>query len=139
MFYRPALCFGQDDVEALVAYSEAECGFNMAHDVLAGDLYLLESDYRLDSFSLGLLDKSKLRIIRNTFFARHGYEFRSKDLNTHFQSMPWYKPSNSYSDTMLTKIDKFNIEIVQSFEFIDIAQAPELEADDIVGLWHVSW
>lgn len=37
--------------------------------------------------------KGELKLIRNTFFAQHGYVFSDKDLDSYFRSFEWYIPN----------------------------------------------
>ena len=37
------------------------------------------------------LSKSQLRILRNAFYAREGYDFKSADLRELFSQFDWYK------------------------------------------------
>jgi hypothetical protein len=57
-----------------------------------------------------------LRLLRNTIFARKGRTFKSEVLQEHFARMPWYTPDPAYSDKLLTKTDKRNIELIRQVE-----------------------
>jgi hypothetical protein len=57
-----------------------------------------------------------LRLLRNTIFARRGRSFKSPVLQEHFARMPWYTPDPKYSDKLLTKTDKRNIELIRQVE-----------------------
>jgi hypothetical protein len=65
---------------------------------------------------LRLLSLRDLRLLRNTIFARRGRAFKSKVLQEHFARMPWYTPNPKYSDKLLTKTDKRNIELIRQVE-----------------------
>ncbi len=58
----------------------------------------------------------ELRIFRNEIFARHGYIFKSKDLNEHFSEKSWYEPKYDNVDKLLTDIDKKNIAFIKKQE-----------------------
>jgi hypothetical protein len=62
------------------------------------------------------IDVGRLRILRNTVFARHGRVFKSEDLREHFAKQPWYKPDPSYSDARLTPEDRVEIQLIQERE-----------------------
>lgn len=62
------------------------------------------------------LSRRDLSILRNTVYARRGRPFQSKDLRDYFSGTVWYKPAPSYSDALLTKIDRKNIKIIYSVE-----------------------
>ncbi len=58
-----------------------------------------------------------LRIIRNIFFAKHGFIFRTKYLKTFFVKYNWYKPQRENVDSLLLPDDKDNLELVQFFQY----------------------
>ena len=62
-----------------------------------------------------LADKSltELRFMRNEIFARHGYIFKSEDLNAYFSDKSWYSPIRSDVTKLLTEIDKYNIQLIK--------------------------
>ena len=60
------------------------------------------------------LNTDELRILRNFFYARHGYIFKSDDLRRYFASFDWYHPI-SHSVT-LNKIEKYNVDFIKKFE-----------------------
>lgn len=59
---------------------------------------------------------SDLRIMRNYIFARHGYKFKSKDLQDFFSQYSWYVPRYSDVSSSLNKIEKSNVETIKSWE-----------------------
>lgn len=66
---------------------------------------------KLQNKSLG-----ELRIIRNEIFARKGYIFNSEDLQKHFSVFDWYEPKYANVDSLLTDLDKKNIQTVLELE-----------------------
>lgn len=58
----------------------------------------------------------ELRILRNEIFARHGYIFKSDDLQNHFSEFDWYKPTKTDVNQFLTETDKANIELITKLE-----------------------
>ncbi|MEM8888377.1 MAG: YARHG domain-containing protein [Bacteroidota bacterium] len=77
-------------------------------------------DYRI--FTKEMLEEysvSELRILRNSIFARHGYRFKSKDLQAHFLAQSWYTESTKTQDSILKElnpIEKVNIQLIQEME-----------------------
>lgn len=61
-------------------------------------------------------DKAELRVMRNEIYARHGRTFQSSDLQNYFSQRPWYRQNTSYSDSLLSEVDKENVRIIQNFE-----------------------
>ena len=54
--------------------------------------------------------------MRNAVYARHGRSFKSVDLQSLWECYAWYKKNPNYSDDLLTETDKYNIEIIKSYE-----------------------
>jgi hypothetical protein len=71
---------------------------------------------RLNSADLAELAKPRLRLLRNTVYARYGRIFDSADLRAYFNRKSWYQPSYSYRDAMLTATDKANIATILAEE-----------------------
>ena len=73
-------------------------------------------DSKLIDADLKDLDKAQLRLMRNAVYARHGRTFKSVDLQSLWECYTWYKKNPNYNDSMLTDIDKYNIELIQKYE-----------------------
>lgn len=58
---------------------------------------------------------AELRVMRNEIFARRGRTFSSPDLNEYFAKKPWYRPDPSYTDAVLTDIDRENVKIIEEY------------------------
>lgn len=79
----------------------------------------IDYNHSLEGKSLG-----ELRILRNTVFALHGYDFESKDLSDYFWNLPWYqrirrdmeKTGKTYSDDMLSPEERAFIQRVLTKE-----------------------
>jgi hypothetical protein len=76
----------------------------------------IKLDQPLPEDILSRLSREQLRVLRNEIFARKGRQFDSLDLRELFSKQPWYKPRSDYSDNMLTKIDKENVDKILGFE-----------------------
>lgn len=72
-------------------------------------------DVFLDTSDLKGLSKDDLRLARNEIYARHGYVFKSKELQNYFGSQSWYEPNPSF-DGKMTEWEKHNIELIKSLE-----------------------
>ncbi len=73
-------------------------------------------DSKLTEADLKDLDKAQLRLMRNAVYARHGRTFKSVDLQSLWECYTWYKKNPNYSDSLLTDVDKYNIELIQKHE-----------------------
>ncbi|HXG65867.1 MAG TPA: protein kinase, partial [Blastocatellia bacterium] len=59
---------------------------------------------------------ANLRILRNAVYARHGRTFDSPELQSYFNSRPWYRPNPNYSDSSLTDNDRANVSLLKAAE-----------------------
>lgn len=57
-----------------------------------------------------------LRLMRNAMFAKHGYKFKSKDLQEYFANFSWYTPRYNDVNHLLNAVEKKNIATIQKFE-----------------------
>ncbi|ARF18029.1 YARHG domain-containing protein [Sporosarcina ureae] len=83
----------------------------------AHDYYILaDSEFsELTEMQLYGLSKSDLRLARNEIYARHGYVFKSADLQAYFDSQTWYVADESY-DGELTDVEQHNVTLIRSME-----------------------
>ncbi len=61
-------------------------------------------------------NKKELRLMRNEILARHGYRFKSRDLQEWFGQQFWYKPGNNNNAIKLNIIEQTNVQIIKSEE-----------------------
>jgi hypothetical protein len=99
-------------------------GFNLEREVI---LTFLHNDGNISQrelapYELFFLTSNQLRVMRNTFFARHGFVFSSMELQTIFEGFNidpgdrFYVPNPNFHEGMLTDIDRANIAIIQRLE-----------------------
>ena len=65
---------------------------------------------------LFFLSNDQLRLLRNAFYAIHGYDFKSQDLKEYFSGFSWYKPNPNFSESDFTEIEWKNIELIRQME-----------------------
>ena len=78
----------------------------------SSQMYLTDED-------VSALSAEQLRIARNEIYARHGYIFRSEDLQTYFSGKEWYSPSvlaDNFSDEMLSALELANLDLIKKYE-----------------------
>lgn len=84
------------------------------------DVSPLEDPSQLDHVirveQLSDLSRRDLRILRNTVYARHGRQFKSRLLQAYFDNMSWYQPDPAFTEKRLTKVDVTNIRLIKSVE-----------------------
>ncbi len=51
----------------------------------------------------------------NEIYARHGYIFKSSELNNYYSSMSWYTPNASFSFSNLNDIENYNIKLLSGY------------------------
>jgi hypothetical protein len=87
----------------------------------------------IPDIELMALNKSELRILRNTIYAKHGRIFTSSDLRNYFSRFDWYQPTLNNVDDKLTGIDKRNLENIIALE--NAQPNFNFTKEDIVGDW----
>jgi hypothetical protein len=68
-------------------------------------------------------------------YAKYGYIFDSQEFFEYFSLFNWYEPKYSDVDRFLTKIDKYNIQLLHMFEARN-EKLPNIIWDDPVGVWN---
>jgi len=62
------------------------------------------------------LNSWDLKIMRNEIFARHGYIFQTQDMINYFSQQSWYRPRYQNVMSLLSYIEKKNIEFIKKYE-----------------------
>ncbi len=65
---------------------------------------------------LRLLSLNQLRIFRNTFFARNGYDFGDGDLGRYFRHFRWYRPVTTSTAGLLNPVEEENVRLIRAEE-----------------------
>lgn len=65
---------------------------------------------------LRLLTLGQLRIFRNTFFARNGYDFGDTDLGRYFRRFRWYRPDTTSTAGLLNEVEEENVRLIRAEE-----------------------
>lgn len=60
--------------------------------------------------------KESLRLLRNLIYAKHGYKFKSDELNKLFSDFDWYKPNDNFSEDSFTYYETNLIKDIKRFE-----------------------
>lgn len=80
------------------------------------DYILSASNQRvMNDQDMASLSKGQLRLARNEIYARHGYIFKSKDLQKYFASKSWYHPDPAFKGA-LSEVEKQNVAILKAKE-----------------------
>ena len=73
------------------------------------------SKNKLTEKQLKNLNKLDLEIIKNTVYARHGYNFKNKTFRYFFEASDWYVPMSDNVDAELSPIEKENVALLNRF------------------------
>jgi len=73
---------------------------------------------------------SDLRILRNTIYAMHGFKFKSKDLQEHFQKFEWYSGTKDNVEHEFSKNEFLWIRVIAATE-----KANPPKPKDLIGHW----
>lgn len=79
------------------------------------------NDYDKELFDKRLLitlTKEQLRILRNMFYAKHGYSFKDNNLLEYFKNIPDfnYQINPNFSESDFNEIERKNIELIREME-----------------------
>lgn len=81
------------------------------------EFLLPESNGRiLESNELLGMTKVELRIARNEIYARYGWRFESEELADYFEGKAWYVACENVDDTVLSDVERTNIELITELE-----------------------
>jgi hypothetical protein len=78
------------------------------------------------------LNNTDLRLLRNTIYAMHGYRFRSRDLQEHFNKFSWYNGTKDNVENELNEKEKRLIRVILAME-----QVNPPSPNDIIGRWTI--
>lgn len=102
-------------------------------DLIINDGEIQFLDNLLYVHDMHSLDLNELRILRNSIYAKHGYQFSSRDLQRHFAQFIWYAGTKDNVDTELSHIDKADIKLISRIE----ENLEEAQRDpELIGNWH---
>lgn len=74
------------------------------------------SERLLSTSDLNGLNKTDLIIMRNEIFARHGYIFQTPEMKSYFATQSWYNGQYNDVTSMLTDIEKQNIDLIKKYK-----------------------
>lgn len=84
-------------------------------------LYVNDKDLKnevLEMKDTFFLSNEQLRLLRNAFYAIHGYRFKSQVLQNYFTQCGRYKPNSSFSEADFNETERKNIELIRQMENI---------------------
>ncbi|MEA5472593.1 YARHG domain-containing protein, partial [Spirulina sp. 06S082] len=87
--------------------------------ILSDSSYSWLSDHRVTETDLQGKSARELSIMRNSIFARKGRIFRSPELQSFFNSQPWYRPIYSpdqFPSSLVTPLEQENAQIILQYQ-----------------------
>lgn len=81
-----------------------------------GFLAYTATQRELNYNDLNELSSTELRLLRNWIYARHGYIFKSPELQNFFEQQSWYTPKYSDVSSLLSATEIQNLDIIKSYE-----------------------
>ena len=113
----------ESDVEEDSVAEDEEMGFGRGIIPEEGDGGSLEGEYIIPESSdvelmeadLEGLTAQELTYARNEIYARHGYVFKSDELNDYFTGKAWYEPDESFDGT-LTGLEEVNATFISNYQ-----------------------
>lgn len=81
------------------------------------DGYLWPTDrYYISTSDLANYTQDEVAAIRNEIYARHGYVFKTDKWSSYFNARSWYTPNYNYSESLLTDVERANIDTIVKYE-----------------------
>ncbi|MDE7290679.1 MAG: YARHG domain-containing protein [Treponemataceae bacterium] len=70
----------------------------------------------IEQKELFFLSNEQLRLLRNAFYAIHGYHFKSHGLQNYFTKFMWYKVNPNFSESDFNETERKNIALIRKME-----------------------
>ncbi len=93
-------------------YNQREIG-----DRYASDFVFYDSSYRtLSPSEVAGLSSSQIQQAINEIYARNGYCFQNKSIRAYYESMSWYYPNPSFSQSDFNSTEQHNIALLKKYK-----------------------
>lgn len=114
--YEPIVCRINDGVN----HDESDDDSMVQDDYFSEEFkYLMENGLNgcyIDEDSLNALSARELTYLRNSVYARHGYIFKSQELNNYFAQYSWYVPNSNVTANDVTSTEQLNAEYILQYQ-----------------------
>lgn len=81
------------------------------------DEYLFNGDAKLMPMKLmQSLSRNEIKLILMEILARHGYDFKTKEIKAYFDQKSWYKVDEHFNIAFLSTTEKQNIRFIMDYE-----------------------
>ena len=58
-------------------------------------------------------DADDLALLRGVVFGKHGRVFKERPIQDYLEKQPWYKPNKNFSNAVLTRVEKANLDLIR--------------------------
>lgn len=116
----------QDNVKLVQEYEDTFTSYQQENNYIgyfciyfdrgAGDYIMIDLEQGLEESLLCQLNSTELALLRNAYYAKHGYIFSMQEYSNYFYQYEWYYPDSKNVESRLTNLDKSNIALVQKYE-----------------------
>ena len=109
--------FVKNDVAETETKTETDPGTTYTYEDKYEQMWIIGSSRNYNENDFYGWEKDDLRILRNYFFARNNYIFKSKELNEFFSRYSWYQGlCNEARDDMFTDLQVNNVQFIKKLE-----------------------
>ena len=109
--------FVKNDVAETETKTETDPGTTYTYEDKYEQMWIIGSSRNYNENDFYGWEKDDLRILRNYFFARNNYIFKSKELNDFFSRYSWYQGlCNEARDDMFTDLQVNNVQFIKKLE-----------------------
>ena len=106
--------FVKNDVAETETKTETDPGTTYTYEDKYEQMWIIGSSRNYNENDFYGWEKDDLRILRNYFFARNNYIFKSKELNDFFSRYSWYQGlCNEARDDMFTDLQVNNVQFIK--------------------------
>lgn len=93
--------------------------FAKSYNKVFEEEYLFNGDAKLMPLKLlKALSRNEIRLIKAEILARHGYDFKTKEIKDYFNQKSWYKVDEHYNSAFLSTTEAQNIKFIMEYEKI---------------------
>lgn len=99
------------------AKEKLDKNFTKSYNKVFEDEQLFNGDAKFMPMKLlKSLSRNEIKLIKAEILARHGYEFKTKELDDYFKQKSWYKIDEHFNANFLSTTEKQNIRFIMEYE-----------------------
>ena len=100
----------QDTTDTTAAESASTADASSADYIFPSDRQYITEDDMAD------WNQKTALLARNEIYARHGYVFKTQEIQNYFAAKSWYTPNSSYDGSDLSDVEKANVDTISAYE-----------------------